>query len=89
MLEEGGTNLSVGQKQRIALARALLSTPDVLALDEPTSNLDAESEEKIFQTIHNLGSDQIVILVTHSRRFLNRCSLVLNLCSFLRMRLRL
>jgi subfamily B ATP-binding cassette protein MsbA len=78
-LKEHGSNLSVGQKQRIVLARALLSSPDILVLDEPTSNLDKEGEDKILKTIHNLESEQLVFLVTHSRRFLKLCDLVVYL----------
>ena len=47
MIEEGGNNFSTGQKQRLSLAKALLTNPDVLILDESTSNLDAKTEETI------------------------------------------
>ena len=50
---ENGSNLSIGQKQRIALARALYFNPDILLLDEPTSSIDSKNEKKIIDTILN------------------------------------
>ncbi len=77
-LDEIAANLSGGEKQRLALARALLLQPEVLLLDEPTSALDEESTlvvEKTIQSIikeHNIG----VLIVTHNaaqaRRFTDR-----------------
>ncbi|MBS1705420.1 MAG: ABC transporter ATP-binding protein [Armatimonadetes bacterium] len=62
---DGGTALSAGQKQRIGLARAVLSNPKVLILDEPTSALDAETERGIVATIRDLSQDRTTLLVTH------------------------
>lgn len=60
-----GIHLSTGQKQRIALARAILINPDVLIFDEPTSNLDLQSEKFIKETLKNLADDKILIVITH------------------------
>ncbi|MBK5287207.1 MAG: ABC transporter ATP-binding protein [Acidimicrobiia bacterium] len=62
-LTEGGGNLSTGQRQRLALGRAILGSPRILLLDEPTSNLDARSAE-LFRRIvaHYRGT---ILLVTH------------------------
>lgn len=60
-----GSKLSIGQKQRIALARALLRKPQLLLLDEPLSNVDPISEEFILETIRTLPIDMIVIMVSH------------------------
>ena len=65
ILGGNGIHLSTGQKQRIALARALLINPDVLIFDEPTSNLDLQSEKFIKETLKNLADDKILIVITH------------------------
>lgn len=62
---EGGKWLSEGQKQRIALARALLPNPAILLLDEVTASLDPESESAINATIQRLAKQRTLILVTH------------------------
>lgn len=60
-----GDRLSVGQKQRIILARAFYRDPDAILLDEPTSALDAHSEKLIIQSIRELAGRKTVILVAH------------------------
>lgn len=62
---DGGKWLSEGQKQRIALARAILPNPAILLLDEVTSALDPESEAAVNATIQRLAKQRTVILVTH------------------------
>ncbi len=62
---ERGALLSVGQKQRICLARALLSTAPVLLLDEATSALDAQTEAQVIETLFALPRQRTVILVAH------------------------
>ncbi len=62
---EKGANLSVGQKQRIAIARALVKKPKILVLDEATSNIDSISEEFINRTIFSLPDDMIVFIIAH------------------------
>ena len=64
-LEEAAANISGGQKQRLALARALLLNPEVYIFDEATSNIDSESEEKIMNVIKDLSEKKIVILISH------------------------
>lgn len=65
LLQEKGSNLSGGQCQRLALARALLASPDIFIFDEASSNVDAESEELIMDVIHQLAGTKTVILISH------------------------
>jgi len=65
VLTAGGKNLSGGQRQRVAIARAFLKNAPILLLDEPSSALDVESEQKINQAIRHLMADRIVLMVTH------------------------
>lgn len=62
---EQGRNLSGGQRQAIGLARALVRDPDVLILDEPTSNMDVESERLVQQRLAAATKDKTLILITH------------------------
>lgn len=62
---EGGQALSAGQKQRMGIARALLTNANILFLDEPTSALDAETEREVMATIRRAAKDRATMLVTH------------------------
>ena len=57
--------LSVGQKQRIAIARGLLRDSRILILDEPTSALDPETEEYLVHALHEAAKDRLVIIIAH------------------------
>ena len=59
--------LSGGEQQRIAIARALLNTPDIILADEPTGNLDPETSGQIVQLLHDIcGNGTAVIMTTHN-----------------------
>ena len=64
-LVENGLNLSGGQRQSIALARAFIRKPKLLVLDEPTSSMDSETEEKIVKNIFSLPYNPTIIISTH------------------------
>lgn len=64
-LTEQGQGLSAGQKQRLALARALLRRPAVLILDEATSNLDSETEARVVETLSRLKGRMTIVAVSH------------------------
>ena len=64
-IESGGKNLSGGQIQRFALARALLHDTDIYIFDEAVSNIDVESEELILSTLYELSKTKIIIFISH------------------------
>ncbi len=61
------SELSGGEKQRVALARALANNPDVILADEPTGNLDVQSEKTVFEYLRDLANkDKTVIIISHN-----------------------
>ena len=72
-------NLSGGERQKIALMRALYKNPDVLILDEPTSALDTNSKELLINKINEAKIDKIVIMVTHETSIAAICDVVIEI----------
>ena len=68
---ERGSQLSGGQRQNVALARAILLDPAILLLDEPTSAMDNATEERIKQKLTELAADKTLLLVTHRASMLS------------------
>ena len=64
-LFDGGHELSIGEWQKVALARAILRDSQILILDEPTSAMDAKAEAELFERFHELSQGRIAILISH------------------------
>ncbi|MBT3177545.1 MAG: ABC transporter ATP-binding protein [Desulfobacula sp.] len=71
-INKGFNELSGGQKQRILIARALCNNPDILLLDEPTANVDHQTEENLFSTLKKLNSKMTILLVSHDLGFVSK-----------------
>lgn len=76
---EAGNNLSIGQKQRISIARAFMSFAPIVILDEPTSALDNESQELIYESIQNLMKEKTVIVIAHRLSTIKSCDQIIYL----------
>ena len=63
--------LSGGQRRRVMIARALAANPLLLILDEPTANMDTESEKRLFRTLGNLKGSTTILIVTHDPAFVS------------------
>jgi zinc transport system ATP-binding protein len=63
--------LSGGQRRRVLVARALAAKPELLILDEPTANMDSESEERLFRTLGKLKGNTTILIVTHDTGFVS------------------
>ncbi len=73
--------LSGGEQQRVAIARSLSYNPDIILADEPTGNLDKETEDEIMKIFENLAhkENKCVIIVTHSKNIATRVDIVFEL----------
>lgn len=72
---ESGNKLSEGQKQRLAIARAIYHNSEVLVLDEPTSALDAATEERLIENLRKLNREgKTIILISHKEKILEICN---------------
>jgi ABC-type multidrug transport system fused ATPase/permease subunit len=65
LIGERGVRLSMGEKQRLTLARAILKSPPVLVLDEATASIDVETERQIQHTLHKLIKNRTTLIIAH------------------------
>lgn len=68
----GFNELSGGQRQRVLIARALCGRPELLLLDEPTANVDHQTEENLFSILKKLNSKMTILLVSHDLGFVSK-----------------
>ena len=73
-LKDNAKNLSGGQRQKVALARAIYKNSDVIVLDEATNAFDNNSEKKIFEKLKYLSENKIIIIITHNSKILKYCN---------------
>ncbi|WP_338852766.1 peptidase domain-containing ABC transporter (plasmid) [Clostridium perfringens] len=73
LVEENGSNFSGGQKQRLSIARAILRKPEILIMDEATSNLDSITENAIERTIYEFSEGMTTIIIAHRLSTIKRC----------------
>jgi subfamily B ATP-binding cassette protein MsbA len=76
MIGERGVTLSGGQRQRIAIARAILRDAPILVLDEPSSGLDAASEELVFDALTRLMEGKTAIVIAHRLATIMRADII-------------
>ena len=76
-LQEDGKNLSIGQRQRLSVAREMLKRPDIMILDEPTASLDPEHEEIIMRGINKQLANKTVFLISHRKNVVAQADKVL------------
>ena len=74
-----GSRISGGQKQRIAIARALYLEPEVIILDEGTSSLDVENENKIISDLNKIKKEKTIVIVSHRKNTLINCDQIFSL----------
>ena len=73
---ERGVRLSSGQRQRIGIARALYTEPEILVLDEATSALDNETETAVMESIDALHGEMTLIIIAHRLSTIRNCDVV-------------
>jgi zinc transport system ATP-binding protein len=66
------SDLSSGQRQRVLIARALASEPELLLLDEPTANLDPSVQDELYELLHRLNEQLTVVVVSHDVSFVSK-----------------
>lgn len=77
MINKNGTNLSGGEKQKMAILKVMYKNPTVMIFDEPTSALDAETKKCFLKYLEQIREDKIIIVVTHDNDLETYCDHVI------------
>lgn len=77
VLDEGGGNISGGQRQRLGIARAIITDPKILILDEATSALDPDTEAHFMQNLAKISSNRTVLIISHRLSTLTKCDRII------------
>ena len=76
---ENGSRLSGGEKQRLAIARAICKKADIMIFDEITNKLDETNEKLIMETLYEANHDKTMIIVSHNKNNLSKCDYILEI----------
>ena len=79
VIGEGGATLSGGEKQRVAICRALINDPDLVLADEPTGNLDSKSGKIVIDALTQINREfkKTIVMVTHDPQMASYCSRII------------
>ena len=75
-LGRGGDTLSVGQQQRLSIARGLIRNTSILILDEPTAALDPQTEQTLLRSLRQASDDRLVIVIAHRLSTIRQADLI-------------
>lgn len=78
-ISDDGSNLSVGQKQRLGIARALYKNSSIVIFDEPTSSLDEDNKYEFIKLIKNLKNEKTIIIISHDEKLIDICDNVIKI----------
>lgn len=78
-INENTTNLSGGEKQKIAILKVLYKNPDVMIFDEPMSALDKDIKERFIRYLQNIKHNKIIIVVTHDDELVSCCDQIVDM----------
>jgi ABC-type bacteriocin/lantibiotic exporter with double-glycine peptidase domain len=78
-IKSSGTNLSGGERQRVAIARSIFANPKLVVFDEPTSSLDLENKQKLFEYFSEIRGNKTVVIATHDQDLIGYADFVIGI----------